>query len=277
MNFTRAAEICNVSQPALTVAIRKLEEELGGSLFDRDTRQLRLTELGKSMRTHLGRLQEAKNSARFEAEKILHNEMELIDVGVMCTVSPRLLSKGVADLQSQLSNAELVLHDVWGSKALELLLSGALDCALMACTAKLPDRFETYPLMQEKMVLATPPNHDFLQRSEIDLEELSDMPYVDRLRCEFRQKLFESLNNNELSVDAVISSEREDWMCDAIKVGMGVSIMPINTAIHAGLDYVEIKGQDFMRSIEIITVAGRAKSTSLQTLIDYFVAYDWPS
>lgn len=83
MNFTRASEVCNVSQPALTVAIRKLEEELGGALFDRNTRQLRLTELGRSMRTHLGRLQEVKDSAHQEASKIISGEMEMIDIGVM--------------------------------------------------------------------------------------------------------------------------------------------------------------------------------------------------
>ena len=75
LNFTRAAEVCNVSQPALTVAIRKLEEELGGDLFLRGARALSLTDLGKVMRTHLGRLTETRDAARSAARDLLQAGM----------------------------------------------------------------------------------------------------------------------------------------------------------------------------------------------------------
>jgi LysR family hydrogen peroxide-inducible transcriptional activator len=64
LNFTRASEACNVSQPALTVAIRKLEDSLGGRLFVRDRGHLELTELGRLMRVHLGRIEETRPCGR---------------------------------------------------------------------------------------------------------------------------------------------------------------------------------------------------------------------
>ncbi len=72
-------------------------------------------------------------------------------------------------------------------------------------------------------------------------------------------------------MDVVLRSEREDWMCEAVKNDIGVSVMPINLALHAGLDYVPIKENNFERSIEVITVAGREKRPVIQKLIDHFI------
>ena len=73
LNFTRAAELCCVSQPSLSAVIHKLEEELGGLLFVRGGKQVVLTTLGESMRIHLGRIEEAKNSATAAASSIVSN------------------------------------------------------------------------------------------------------------------------------------------------------------------------------------------------------------
>jgi DNA-binding transcriptional LysR family regulator len=69
LNFTRAAERCNVSQPSLTRAIKNLEEELGGSLFRRERRLTHMTELGRLMRPHLQQVYTSTIVAKDEAQK----------------------------------------------------------------------------------------------------------------------------------------------------------------------------------------------------------------
>ena len=71
MNFTRAAEACAVSQPSLTVAIQKLEDELGDKLFVRDPGQISLTPLGQAMRTHLARIDETRRAAHVAAAELV--------------------------------------------------------------------------------------------------------------------------------------------------------------------------------------------------------------
>jgi len=275
MNFTRASEVCHVSQPALTVAIRKLEEELGGELFVRDNRQLRLTELGRSMRTHLGRLEETRNAARQAASKIVLGEMEMIDLGLMCTLSPGLLTDAIMHWQANAPHVELLIHDVWGQKARELLLSGVIDCALIARTAPLPDRFEARALLREPMIVATSKNHFLGNTPKIKLNDLEGLSYVDRLRCEFRTTFFEELQERNLSVDVVLRSEREDWMCEAVKNGIGVSIMPLNAANYARLHSCRIVDLDIMRTIEIVTVSGRKLRPAVKAFIDFLADFDW--
>src|SRR5262249_11546053 len=88
LNFTRAAELCNVSQPALTRAIQKLEEELGGLLFRRERSLTHLTDLGRLMRPHLEQVFHQTETARSTAKSFLKLENAPLNLGVMCTIGP---------------------------------------------------------------------------------------------------------------------------------------------------------------------------------------------
>ncbi len=88
LNFTRAAERCAVTQPALTKAIKKLEEELGGPLFGRERNHTHLTELGRAMRERLNVVHHGASAAKAAARKILNREKARLHVGVMCTIGP---------------------------------------------------------------------------------------------------------------------------------------------------------------------------------------------
>jgi LysR family hydrogen peroxide-inducible transcriptional activator len=275
LNFTRAAEACNVSQPALTVAIRKLEDSLGGRLFVRDRGHLELTELGRLMRVHLGRIEESRAAARHAANDLVHGEMEMIDLGLMCTLSPGILLGAITRWQSGAPDVEFLLHDVQEVRALDLLLSGELDCALVARTAPLPERFVTRRLMSEPMVVAMSRDHPLGKVPEIGQRELSGVPYIDRLRCEFRLSFFAEMRVRELSVNVVMRAEREDWVCEAVKSGIGISIMPQSSAGFAGLHMRPITDLNVERTIETVTVAGRQVKPAVENLIDSLAGFDW--
>ena len=88
LNFTRAAERCNVAQPSLTRAVQKLEEELGGQLFRRERSRTHLTDLGRLMYPHLQALYDASVAARAEAEDFRRLKRASLNLGVMCTNRP---------------------------------------------------------------------------------------------------------------------------------------------------------------------------------------------
>ena len=91
LNFTRAAERCNVTQPTLTAAIRRLEEELGGPLFHRERNRSHLTELGRLMRPHFERIHTSTEAARSDAMDLTDLGKASLRLGVMCTIGPSRL------------------------------------------------------------------------------------------------------------------------------------------------------------------------------------------
>ena len=88
LNFTKAAERCNVAQPSLTRAIKLLEDEFGGELVHRERANTHLTELGRMMRPHLTEVYENAQLARSEAGKLKKARRVTLKLGVMCTIAP---------------------------------------------------------------------------------------------------------------------------------------------------------------------------------------------
>ena len=267
LNFTRAAEICNVSQPSLSTGIQKLEEELGGDLFSRKGRNLTLTPLGVAMRVQLTQIEEAKNSAKSLASEIVRGVDDLIDIGLMCTLSPDRMLAAIASFIEEHPDVEVLVHDIRESRVQELLLSGAFECAVMAHTESLPDRFEECSLLEEHMLLAIYDSHPLNSKETIRLSDLHEHYYVDRLRCEFRESFFNEMATRNLQVKTVIRSEREDLIRESISQGIGMTIMPKNAAITSGLHTREITDLSVVRKISLVTVKNRELKSSTQRFI----------
>ena len=87
-NFTRAAQLCNITQPALTRAIQKLEAETGGKLFHRRHGRAELTELGRAMSPRLEAVIRDVSHAREEALAFIRQRKQRLRLGIMCTVGP---------------------------------------------------------------------------------------------------------------------------------------------------------------------------------------------
>src|SRR6516165_254095 len=96
LNFTRAAERCNVAQPSLTRAIRLLEEELGGPLFHRERANTHLSELGRMVHPYLTQVYEQTQAVKQQAINFTRLGQSTLKLGIMCTVSPA----GLVDLVS---------------------------------------------------------------------------------------------------------------------------------------------------------------------------------
>src|SRR6476469_1703893 len=86
LNFTRASERSFVSQPALTKAIQRLEEAIGGRLFDRTKNSVQLTDLGTAMLPNFRQIYESANEAREHARRLTRERRHAVRVGVMCTI-----------------------------------------------------------------------------------------------------------------------------------------------------------------------------------------------
>src|SRR5262245_14715786 len=107
LNFTKAAERCNVTQPSLTRAIKQLEDEFGGDLFRRERPQAQLTELGQRMYPLLKQCYESALGARSLAAAIKSGEVGTLKLALSRTISPELITSHLAELSRLFNRLEL--------------------------------------------------------------------------------------------------------------------------------------------------------------------------
>ncbi len=277
LNFTRAAKLCHVSQPALTRAIQKLEGELGGDLFNRDGRAVTLSPLGHLMREHLQRINETQGMARAAAKSFLDENSTELNVGVMCTIGPDVLSAFLNDFRSRHHDALVILHDIGPEALPELLFTGALDCAFVASHgANGFGELAVHELFEEHMVVAFAGGHRFSAMENIDLHEIAEEAYVDRLKCEMRQPFFEYMDRNNLNLRVVCSSQREDWIQELVIRGLGVSVMPRYSITTGRLGWRQFSGPlSNSRKILIARADGLEPSSTADAFFTDAEVFQW--
>jgi LysR family hydrogen peroxide-inducible transcriptional activator len=158
-HFGRAAEACRVSQPTLSTQIRKLEEQLGVTLFERGSKQVTVTEIGQAIVAEarqilagVGRLRDLAGAAQAR----LSGPMQL---GIIPTLCPYLLPWLLTPLQTRFPQLQLGLSEDLTDTLLASLLDYALDAALVALPIDAGGEIETLPLFDEPFVLACPASH----------------------------------------------------------------------------------------------------------------------
>ena len=276
LNFTRAAERCYVSQPSLTQAIKRLEVELGGELIHRDGKDTELTELGKSIRAHFEKIDRTRHLVRSTAKAVTSGEIAELNIGVMCTIGPRVLGKMLDDFRMKHPSVSITLHDVIPPSIPDLLLSGALDGAFFARHGPPHPQLHNVHLFDEAMVIAFPENHEFSQKDSIPLNDITKQHYVDRLHCEFREEVNESFAEQNLELEVVFRSEREDWIQSFVRDGVGVTCLPKYSLLRPELDHRPIIDPPLSRKVELAVIDEAETLPALNILIEYVKKHDWP-
>lgn len=277
LNFTRAAEKCYVSQPSLTKAIQKLEDTLGGRLFDRTKNSVQMTELGRIMQPNLAQLYSSARQAKEQARNFMHSQHSKLTMGVMCTICLDPLVGMLADFQTKYPKVELHFDSGKFEELCDAIDKGEIDIAILASPYEFPKRFDTVPLYREDFVIACPPNHRFISRGTIALSDLDKERYVVRDNCEYADYIGDMLEELGVALDIRHTTEREDWIQTMIRAGMGIAFMPENSCVAAGLSLCRIPDPHIQRDIQILTLANKEKSQPVQTFIDQAMHYDWRS
>src|SRR6478609_4627992 len=131
LNFTRAAEKCNVTQPSLTRAIKLLEDELGGPLFNRERNQTHLTELGRAMRPHLSEVVEQARTARVRANSFFALRSAKLKLGIARGVSFDVLDDTLRRFVASYPDTEIAMHEDRPADLREALRQGDFELVIL--------------------------------------------------------------------------------------------------------------------------------------------------
>ena len=170
-HFGRAAEACFVSQPTLSMAVKKLEEELDVKLFERGASEVSVTPLGEQIVRQAQQVIEQAASIR-EIAKLGKDPLSgPLRVGVIYTIGPYLLPDLVRQAIDRVPQMPLMLQENFTAKLLDMLRLGELDCAILA--EPFPDTgLAMAPLYDEPFLVAVPTKHPLAKRKILSAEEL---------------------------------------------------------------------------------------------------------
>jgi LysR family transcriptional regulator, hydrogen peroxide-inducible genes activator len=275
LNFTRAAERCHVSQPALTRAIQQLEQELGGLLLRRERKLTHLTDFGRLIEPHLRQLRADAEAAKTTAKRFLNLQEAQIRLGVMCTVGPARFMSFLAGFRAAIPGCEITLIEGMPAPLSDLLLQGELDLAVMAQPESFSERLEVLPLYRERFCIAFPTGHRLEQQNRVCISDVAGETYLRRINCEYRDYLADRLHERGLSVQVGFQSEREDWIQMMVAAGFGVCFLPEFSPTIPGVRTQPVSDPEVVREISLVSMSGRRFSPAVLTFIRAIRAYDW--
>lgn len=277
LNFTRAAEACHVTQPALTRAIRKMEDEFGGLLFSREPNNTHMTDLGRLVEPHLNKIMACAGDVKQEATRFLKLESARLALGVMCTIAPVRFVHFLERFRADSPGIEITMQEAVPDELCDLLVKGEMDVALMARPVGFPRPLQALKLYSERFVIACPAGHPFAMKNELSMAELDGEPYLSRVNCEFSHVLDETCRKQGINLVKSYRSEREDWLLTMVAAGMGVCFLPEYTATFPGVIGCPVVSPSVERDVCLVTVAGRRWSAPVAAFVQAVQRYPWPS
>ena len=173
MHFRRAAEACFVSQPTLSTQVKKLEEELGVSLFERTNKRVMPTPIGQAIIAQAHVVLEEADKLRQMAQQAKDPMAGPLRLGVIPTLGPYLLPYLVPQIRARYPHMQLYLREEMTERLLEHLRMGTLDGLLLALPVQ-DDGLDVVALFQEPFVLAVPSGDRLAALSQVQESDLVD-------------------------------------------------------------------------------------------------------
>ena len=275
LNFTEAARVSGISQPSLTKAIQRLEDEFGGPVLYRDGKDTRLTALGRDLIVEFMRIQSALENITELAENSVAGRSRKINIGVASTNAPRVFAKIWALVLKELPEVELLLHPLNPGEAEAEVLSGKYDMCLLTNPPEPNFKLTIQPLFQERLRLALASHHPLAGTDEITPEQMMEQPYIDRMHCEFRTQLIKHFMDRNIVMRPRFQSEREDWVQQMVAQGAGVCSLPEHSAIVDGIVLRAVKGLTLSRNISMVAVSGSANPREVRVILGLSKDFNW--
>jgi DNA-binding transcriptional LysR family regulator len=276
LNFTKAAAECNVSQPALTKAVKTLEADLGAPLFHREGKRILLSEFGRSMVPHLQHIIDEAEVTRTLADNFRLLNKVPVRIGVMSTVGHVRLSRFLATFQQEFEGVEVAVTEASVADLKTALDEGEIDIAIMNALDDPGDAYHVHDLYEERYVVIFPPEHKLGKLNTIKLSDLSGEPYVDRLACEMRETVINVCSEMKVDLYARFRSEREDWVQAMVLVRIGFAFMPEYSVTLPELLQRPLVEPSVTRTISLVNVPGRPFSPAVSAMVRSAHSFSWP-
>ena len=236
-HFGLAAERCNVSQPTISIAVKKLEGELGINIFERSKNNVQLTPIGSQVIKQSQRVLEEASAIKDIAKSGANQLNSPLHVGAIFTIGPYLFPHFIPPLQKTAPNMPLVIEEGYTSTLRGRIRSGEVDVILISMPFSEPD-IVVQPLYREPFVLLIPSSHALNKKQHIEDTDLDEenVLLMGEGHC-FRDQVISALPNinRQQSDRATILDMTEgssiETLSHMVASGLGVTVLPKSAAI----------------------------------------------
>lgn len=269
MNFTRAAETAHVTQPALTRAIRKLEDELGGALFERARNGITLTDLGRIVRDNFEKMDNLRNKTRAAAENWRRGSSGIIRVGVEELVGERNYCSFFARWGQK--QPDIAMHFRSGplQDLLDELESSTIDTVVGASLSGSSIPNGAIQIGDEAIGVILRKDHALAQQDAITWNQIAGESVVDMAGIPAAVTIAELLWQRPFPVRARIVAPSRAAVLDLIMAGVGIGLGSSEMTLWPGLEFRRLLAPELVRVVYVLTLPG----PSLSKVMEAFEAY----
>lgn len=269
-HFGAAAKLCFVSQPTLSMQIKKLEEELGVLLFERDNKRVFITDFGRELLGRatdiLAKVAELKEAARTACDPF----SGILRLGVIPTAAPYLLPLVLPPLQLKFPNLKIGLIEDKTNTLIEQLAAGELDAAIMA--SPISDVFAKQDLYEEPFYFACSVNAPMATKSAMMLPALKDYPVMllEEGHC-LREQAMALCHSVQVDTYANFTATSLETLRLMVEAGYGVTLLPALAVreVNAGsLAVIPFEAPAPARMMALYWRPSSARQTCLQAVAE---------
>lgn len=269
-SFTRAAALLHISQPALTKQIRLLEEILGVRLFDRNTRKVELTRVGKELSPVVKQILAQIEGALFDTRELAAKNRGTIRVAALPSICSTILPRAIAAFRKTHPGISVILQDVVAQRLLALVRAEEVDFGIGSLTARDTDvRFSV--LLSDRMVVAFPRGHALGKFKTVALKDLAGQPLVLMAgESSVRKLVDEAFTSIGTLIVPAFEATYMSTAAGIVKAGLALTILP-SSAIEmgelVGLLTRPISRPAITREIGVIEKSGRSLSPAAEAFL----------
>lgn len=268
-SFTKAAEQLFVSQPSLSAGIKKLEQELDVTLFERGGRRILLTPAGRLFKEKAQSILAEYQSVRQDLEKL--KDQPTLRLGTLHSIRSHNIAEIIGTFHKQHPKITIEICNGYLDDLQTWLECGDVDIAITWLPEQTSDNAQL--LFHQPLSLAIPCDHAFAQMKSICLADIDQQPYIERLSCEFWHANPKLLEAAKIQPRIVYSSNNEEWAISLVQAGMGITIMPVWHNL-ANVVYVPITDLSLSRTIGL-QWRRKQELEAVNWFCNFAMDYDW--
>ena len=199
----------------------------------------------------------------------------VLDIAIAPTVSPNAFTSLFLSALEQVPSVRIKIRALQSSEDTTEVLSGKYHACILPREPRPDPKLDVRPLFRERLVLGCAAEHLLASVDVVRAEDLVEFPYIDRLRCEFRDQIQEHFARREVVMRPRFRTEREDWVQRVVADGHAICILPERSAAAPGLVTRPIEGLSLERELVIATVSGSTTPVEIRKIAQLASMYEW--
>jgi len=276
MNFSKAAERLHISQPSLSNAIKKLEQEIGSPLLERNTRNLQLTEAGELLFERAKVIVKNMEVLKIEMDEVIVHGTRDITIGVMESIK-HWLPKVIANYKKDYPHMKIHLVDILGSKRVKKSLKSYKTHLIITNQLMDDPELEVQTLYEERLVAVLPLQHPLAQKDTLTISDICEEPFIISTEgFQTRRDILTSFEQAGKNINIQFEIERFETAVSLVREHLGVTILPENYLQGPTAKTIvkkEIEGLNLSRNVYLVYLKNRHLPLAIRQLLKDIVQF----